>query len=689
MLFVLQRSFTYFTMVFCVLVAGLSLRVLSPELTSLEVSTEYLSVFKSTQIQSSSDIEIAAPEMKFAAIKFPEVIVPKKVIAKAKATVAAPKMTVTNVSKELLPFAETMKVEPVRANIELPKNLIALYKNIEVAPAAQMVAETLKTDEVSTKLAATEEPEFFEYPTEEPAKAAAPVEEKVKEVVEEKMIAEAPEATDTVNPSSVVEEESIGDLVTYDYSNPAPVAAAAAAPVVTHPAKIAEKSVTTQNTFVGQIIPLPQVNIPAEPVAVKPVKSNPVVTTQTPVIASHDKAQEENMNFLTAPAPKTYSVKLNIHAVSTDLQGSHDTQGFDVRLMDDQSASLEDFGSGEVVLNDEISSPKMSRTISMLKPGFAPTTTDAILEEGESTMSIPLIQSEAFNEAIAPFEGNGPVGAVLVELDDKTEYAQIDVPFGKSINLDGDLKVTTSEDFRYQLFMGVKAGNVLLSYKVGKNQNASKIIHVHEAEVTYDANFFEKAQTNNISLMEEDLLSKQENPLIVGADLVKQFATDKTSQKIDDHTYKMNFGSVLLGARKYLELDHQQEPIFVGFRNAKKVSVPSESFMRYILSSFEGKGIANRCVIQVNLTSKILSVESGSESVAEGLVTQVQYLDRDGKFYNSASENTRKVIILGENQGSEQVSKDGKVNLKVSYRDGSVEYLGSYCSPNTYLVEQL
>lgn len=674
-------------MVVCVLVAGATFRVLSPEMSSLEVSTEYLSVFKSTQIQSSFSEEISAPEVAFSEIKFPVKAVPKKVITKIKATIA-PKMVTATVSKQLLPFAETIKVEPVVVHNDLPKNLIALYKDIEVAPVT-MIAETSKTDVVSTKLAATEEPEFFEYPTEEPAKTAAPVEEmKVveKEIADVKQVAEVQEPSDTVTtPAAVVEEESISDLVAYDYSAPAAVA-------VTEPKKI-EKAVTTQNPMVGQIIPLPSVNIPAVPVVttvttqtVKKVKKAPA---QSLVATNTYKAKEEEQTSFIAPAKKTYGVHLNIHAVATDLQGSRETQGFDVRLMDDLSASLEDYGSGEVVLKDDLATPKMSRTLSMLKPGYAPTTTDAILEEGESSMSIPLIQSDAFNEAIAPYEGNGPVGAILVELDDKTEYAQIDVPFGKVLNLDGDLKVTTAQDYRYQLFMGVKAGNALLSYKLAKNQSASKIIHVHEAEVTYDANFYETVASSKISLMEEDLLSKQETPLIIGADLVKQFATDKTSQKVDDHTYKMNFGSVLLGSRKYLELDHQAEPIFVGYRNAKKVSVPSENFMRHILSSFEGNGIANRCVIQVNLSSKILSADSGSESVGSGLVTQVQYLDRDGKFYSSASENTRKIIILGENQGSELVSPDGKVNVKVTYRDGSVEYLGSYCSPNTYLVEQL
>jgi hypothetical protein len=64
-------------------------------------------------------------------------------------------------------------------------------------------------------------------------------------------------------------------------------------------------------------------------------------------------------------------------------------------------------------------------------------------------------------------------------------------------------------------------------------------------------------------------------------------------------------------------------------------------------------------------------------------------LDSDGKFYDSFSNKTRKIIIIGEGQGGSEVSPDAKVNIKIQYEDGSVQFLNSYCSPNTYLVEQL
>src|SRR5690606_18278941 len=145
----------------------------------------------------------------------------------------------------------------------------------------------------------------------------------------------------------------------------------------------------------------------------------------------------------------------------------------------------------------------------------------------------------------------------------------------------------------------------------------------------------------------------------------------------------------LLGGRRYLELSHQAEPIFVGVKENNTVVVPSENFMRYILSRFEDSKLGNRCLVQVNLSKMATRVDVGSESAGQSLMTYMQVLDSDGKFYDSEGAKNRKVIIVGENQGAAELSQDAKINVKVTYFDGSVEYLGSYCSPNTYLVEQL
>jgi hypothetical protein len=91
----------------------------------------------------------------------------------------------------------------------------------------------------------------------------------------------------------------------------------------------------------------------------------------------------------------------------------------------------------------------------------------------------------------------------------------------------------------------------------------------------------------------------------------------------------------------------------------------------------------------VNLNKEAQKVDVAGESVGSSLMTSTQILDADGKFYDSVGPKSRKVIVLGENQGAPDYAQDSKINFKITYQDGTVQYLGSYCSPNTYLVEQL
>jgi hypothetical protein len=207
--------------------------------------------------------------------------------------------------------------------------------------------------------------------------------------------------------------------------------------------------------------------------------------------------------------------------------------------------------------------------------------------------------------------------------------------------------------------------------------------------MTYDANFYEDVVNEKIRLFEENLLARESSPLIISGEQVKIFSTSISAKKINNHTYKMAFGSSNLAGRRYLELNHQSEPVFVGIRDNNNITVPSENFMSFILSKVEGRKLGNRCLVQVNLNKIANNVDVASESIGQSLMTSTQMLDSDGKFYDSLSAKTNKIIIIGEGQASSDISLDSKINIKIKYEDGSVQFLNSYCSPNTYLVEQL
>lgn len=690
-------------------VGAFVVRVMNPELSSITISSAYFSLSTDIRLASVETDDLRAPIMAFEAIKFPVKAQPK-MIAKVKPT----RPVIRQVAKNELPFAETIKVEAVKFAAPVMTNHLALFQEVK----AEVIA--MKEDVISTKQAVAQEfpePEFFEYPVETPKKTDAP---KTKTKVAKKLeldpalVAEAKAAPT----KEVAEEVSLAELVTTPDAKAASVTEAAVEEVVTTQpvkgeevvladyAKIkpeaapvveeeliafdyskAKDAVNNQTmptvSFSNVVAPVQTTQPVAAPVTVQPsVATQPAKAPMTP---------EKQVNALSAPKSLVSNMRsdVSVQGVLTDLKGSKTAQGFEVRFSDEPSSSLEDYGSGEVIVSDNLASESMTRASTILKRGFAPTNFDLIVKDGSSSMTVPLIDNETYNELQAPFESTGPIGAILVELDQDTEAFKIDSPSRRSLKLDENLNQTDAEEYTYELILGVKPGNTMISYKTTRGEVVSKIIHVHEGEVTFDANIYESISRNKVELLEEDLLGQEPSALITSADRVKIFATNKTAKKLNDRTYELDFGLGTIAGRRYLELNHQSEPVFVGLRGNRSAVVPSENFMRHILSLVEGKGLTDRCVIQVNVSKKVADVSVGTESSNDSLMALTKYLDTDGKFYDSASEKTKKVVIVGENQASGNESMDSRVNIKVTYQDGATEYIGSYCSPNTYLVEQL
>ena len=663
----LTRMFASLTLSLYLVVGWVGVRVFAPEMTSFEISTAHLSLFSETKINTSKEETLEAPVMAFKDIQFSEKksLITKRVkVAKELIIVkSAPvQFKYTLVNKNELPFSEPVVLAPVFKNDELVANYASLFNEIKTEVVAE---QKVIEDQVDTKMAAVSEPEFFEYPEEK-------VEPETKEVkAEEQEISEVIKKEVSLVASSAPEQEEVQveDLFAFDYSKAEQDLKEKTLPTVS--------MVTNQNEESNKALDV-------APEKQSESFKNP--KNSTPKTGVSTQADKRVSDFIKKPK---FQNSVTIQVVGTDLKKTLDEVGFEVRPQDDLSESFFDYNNGVVRIESQLASSKMTRSVAVLKRGFAPTNTEVILEEGASEMTVPLIEEDTFNELIAPYESRGAIGSVLIELDNKTETATLDVPYSQVIKLNEKMNIVQGDSFSYQLFVGVKAGNALLSYKTTNGETSSKIIHIHEHELTFESNFFENVTDEKISLYEEDVLSKEKMPLIISGDQVKQFATDKTAKKINDHTFETEFNKIQLGSRKYVELNHLEESLFVGFKDNLALNIPSENFIRNILNKSEKSGLGNRCVIQVNLDRKASRVDVGSESVGESLRTFQQILDTDGKFYDSLGAKSEKIIIVGENQSNGTTILDSKINIKITYEDDSVQYFGSYCSPNTYLVEQL
>lgn len=728
----LTRIFAYFTLVTYLVVGTVAVRFCMPENVTVSFTTSYLNLVSDAPLKLAAIEPVVAPEIHFAEIKIPVEKIAPKIVVKAAPVVTptmivkAPEMMMKVLAANELPFYEPIQLMKVYLKQDLRSDLLASYKDFSFSEIAIADTQTV-TDEVSTNLAKSEnvEPEFFEYPVEEVKKTEPTKTEKItnNEVAVESSEIETQDISDLVEANEAsVEKTAANDSVKepefFDYAA-ADVTTQSSAPAVTQvetkaPVVAQTQAVTgpvagvtfdyakANAAIANQTMPtVSKVNSQKPNRTINASTINKPVTPVAPVMPE-EQNDEGGQGFVPkedkvvepvakkAPAPESFPVSLSILAVGSNLKTTENLQGFEVRFQDDLSETLEDFGAGEVRLETTMAQPKMTRSVAILKRGYVPTSTEIILEEGNGSVSIPLIEDETFNDIQKSFETRkGSIGALLVELDDESELAKLDIPFGDVIKLNSKFQRTENDDFRYQLFVGVQAGNGLISYHRANGEIVSKIVHIHENEITFDANFYEDVVNEKVRLYEEDLLGRENSPLIISGDQVKVFAGNSTAKKVNNHTYKMNFGASHLGGRRYIELNHQSEPVFVGIRDNNNVTVPSENFMRFILSKVEGAKLGNRCLVQVNLTKKAEKFEVASESVGSSLMTYTQVLDADGKFYDTLSEKTQKIIVIGESQASEEVSPDAKVNIKIQYLDGSTQFLNSYCSPNTYLVEQL
>lgn len=662
-----RRILTYFTLIACLLVGTVVHRQFTTFDVSLRVSSPFTRYLSRTEFfeEKLSHVE---EKITFSTIRFeeekPVLISRQKTVATkvVKAPAEVVKTEEVKISIHALPFEETIQVDPVFLKTEMSANLVALYREFKFTEEKMLAAKTELKDSVSTLAAAPavssgdEEPVFFEYENEE--KTTPVSKSKVTEVLlpTKQMKTEVP-----VAPS---EEIEFFDLVSESKEEP----------------------IETQEIIRGSTI-LPK---KAEPVTTwtvdekkkqKRAQSSDALATTVPA-ALVDQKPESSAGFLGSSG-------LTIQAIGTDLKGAKKLNGFEVRFMDDYSEILDDYGSGQISFDYALSEDQMTRSARILKRGFTPTNTDLILETSGAQTTLPLIDEDTFNEMLRPYESAGPMGALLLELDDETQLAQVDVPFIKVVHFNDRLEESSEEAARYQLFVGVRAGNALITYHHRKGHTANRIVSIQNHELTFDNNLYRESEDKKISLWEENLLSKEKKPLVMATSSFKRFMTGKTGAKISQNSYRFKFKEDNFATRRYFELGHLSEPVFVGTKSNTKLEIPSESFMRYVLSRLDNSGLQNRCIVQVNLKKAIRSADVGSESVEDTLLTHVQTLDADGQFYDTPSDQTQKLIIMGESHAPSEISPDGKINMKLRYVDGTAEYLSSYCSPNTYVVEQL
>ncbi len=591
---------------------------------------------------------------------------PELIVAKPIETTPEKLVWKTHVVNKELPvstihnYLSEVKFESTSIQYAVLYNDIALPVETKLA-VAEAPAQAVE-DKISTSLASTVtvEDDLILYDYQDEAK---PVEEQKTEVIlaDEKVQTIAPEVIHTQDVDKV-EEIAVSDLLSFDYSK-----ASAVSPVV------------TVNTVKTQ-----EVKKPAE-----------VKKAATPQVQA---AQNEYSNAVTAPEDTTpqegfVNGKMSsqerssvvISAVSVDGKNLVDMKGFEVQFKDDANDYSQDLNNGQVVFTYNLNDSVAVRSAKLIATNHVITHTDLVLEKNHTPELIPVLTETYFNELQ---EGNKVNGGLLVKADQNVGNIRIDKNFSKAILLDGDLKESKNESYEFVYFANIPSGNLLVSFETNKKV-INKIIHIHERELTYEKNIVEDFGIVQISMFEDNLLAKEKTPLNINAEELTEFTQQPRTEKTSLNTYKIPVGHGLYGERLYLEMAHLNESIFVGVGDNRKINIPSEDYLRLVLSNFPEGKLKSRCMVQVNLSKKATGVFHSAEGVEDALMTNAMMVDKDGRFHHSLSGKTEKIFIQGEYQGNSKNDSNGVVHVKVNYADGTNDYLKTFCSPNTYLVEQL
>jgi len=306
----------------------------------------------------------------------------------------------------------------------------------------------------------------------------------------------------------------------------------------------------------------------------------------------------------------------------------------------------------------------------------------------DERFEIPMISLQTLQRYTAA-KGAEATGFVLIRLDAETSDVTIDGKGFRKVRLDATMREVGANEATYILFTGVESGNRTLSILHVDGRSAHRLIHVVEGQLTYEANNYLSEDQVALELQEEDVLAKEKRPLVIAGEQIGAFFTGDKGQKTATDKYRFRSAPRLLGARQYFALTHQGEELYVGVDGSTRADLPSESLMREVIRRFRLGGNARACVVQVNLDRPARHFQVSAQSFRDGHTSYGLVLDADGQFYESMGANSRRLFLMSENVSGDEQSDNAKLNVRIEYNDGSFRSFSTFCSPNSYLVEQL
>jgi hypothetical protein len=239
----------------------------------------------------------------------------------------------------------------------------------------------------------------------------------------------------------------------------------------------------------------------------------------------------------------------------------------------------------------------------------------------------------------------------------------------------------TKENASYILFLGVKTGNTLLRYLLENKESAQKIVYVGDGEMYFEDPDFVSTQREIYTFTTRSLLGKKVKELNINGTDVSFFGTKVTAKKKALNAYEIKVPELVDNSRKYLEFKHTGSSLFVGTKNTKDIEIPGNDFIARVMQANQLSELGERCMVQLNLTKDIRDIKVSGKNRSGEMFAETSFLDNDGNFSRDNSELAEKVFVTGD--------LEGIFSVRLDYADGSTDFLKTFCSEGSYLIEQL
>ncbi|MBY0413018.1 MAG: hypothetical protein K2Q18_02580 [Bdellovibrionales bacterium] len=336
--------------------------------------------------------------------------------------------------------------------------------------------------------------------------------------------------------------------------------------------------------------------------------------------------------------------------------------------------------SGTIKIGYSLSNEVSTQTGVLEAVGMIPTRVELNLKNGG--IEIPLL-NEASIQKFLQKKGLDIFGNLfMTAVDSSIDDVEIDSDYQAKLYFTEKFKLVESMDAAsYVLFLGVKNGNMLVRYLLDNKETAQKIVYVGEGEMYFEDPDFVDSARELYTFNTRTLLGRKAKELNIDGSDITVFGTKITSKKKTLNSYEIKIPEMVENSRKYLEFKHMGSSLFVGTTNTKEIEIPGLDFIGRVLQSHQLSELGERCMVQLNLSKDLRDIKVNGKNRSGEMFVESSFLDNDGNFSRDNSELAEKVFITGD--------LEGIFGVRLDYTDGSTEFLKTYCSEGSYLIEQL